>query len=125
MAKLTKKTLDKVFEDFKESLFISDALEKNGVRPYDFFDYLKNNELANKEYENIDKFNNIYKEAQIEKKVYTGDFSKTILLEMIRVKDKKKYTQKIEIEDTTNISQLTDEEVNQKIKDLQDKLGLT
>ena len=125
MAKLTKKTLDKVFEDFKESLFISDALEKNGVRPYDFFDYLKNNELANKEYENIDKFNNIYKEAQIEKKVYTGDFSKTILLEMIRVKDKKKYTKKIEIEDTTNISQLTDEEVNQKIKDLQDKLGLT
>lgn len=107
MAKLTKKTLDKVFEDFKESLFISDALEKNGVRPYDFFDYLKNNELANKEYENIDKFNNIYKEAQIEKKVYTGDFSKTILLEMIRVKDKKKYTQKIEIEDTTNISQLS------------------
>ena len=106
MAKLTKKTLDKVFEDFKESLFISDALEKNGVRPYDFFDYLKNNELANKEYENIDKFNNIYKEAQIEKKVYTGDFSKTILLEMIRVKDKKKYTQKIEIEDTTNISKL-------------------
>ena len=125
MAKLTKKTLDKVFEDFKESLFISDALEKNGVRPYDFFDYLKNNDLANKEYENIDKFNNIYKEAQIEKKVYTGDFSKTILLEMIRVKDKKKYTQKIEIEDTTPLSSLTDEEVNQKIKELQDKLGLT
>ena len=44
---------------------------------------------------------------------------------MIRVKDKKKYTQKIEIEDTTPLSSLTDEEVNQKIKELQDKLGLT
>lgn len=125
MAKLSKKTVDNVFNDFKDSLFISDALEKNSVRPFDFFEYLKNNESANKEYENIEKFNNIFKEAQIEKKVYTGDFSKTILLEMIRVKDKKKYVQKIEIEDTTPLSSLTDEEVNQKIKDLQDKLGLT
>lgn len=125
MAKLTKKIVEKVFEDFKDSLFISDALDKNNVKPYDFYEYLKNNELANKEYENIDKFNNIYKEAQIEKKVYSGDFSKTILLEMIKSRDKKKYVQKLEIEDTTPLSNLSDDEVNQKIKILQEKLGLT
>jgi hypothetical protein len=121
MAKLTKKTVDKVFEDFKDCLFISEALSINKIRPYDFFDYLKKNDEANKEYKSIEEFNNTYKEAQIEQKVYTSDFSKQILMRYVEANNKKKYTQKYEVDTTTTLSNLTDEEIEKKIKDLQDK----
>ena len=122
MAKITKKTIDKIFEDFKDSLFISDALEINNVRPYDFFEYLEKNEEANKEYETIEKFNNIFKEEQVAQQVYNGKGSTTILLRMIEANNKKKYTQKLELEDTTPLSNLSDEELNAKIKALEEKL---
>lgn len=122
MAKITKKTIDKIFDDFKEGLFISVALDNNNVKPYDFYEYLKSNEIASKEYENIERYNNIYKEAQIEHKVFTTDFSKKILEEMVKANNKKKFTQKYEIEDVTPLSSLTDEDLDKKIKALQEKM---
>lgn len=123
MAKLSKKTFDKVLDDFKGLYFISAALEANEIRPYDFYEYMKRNEEGAKEFEEIDRFNNAYKEAQIERKVYEGDFSKPILLEMIKARDKKKYTQKVEFEDTTPLSKLSDEDLNRKIQEIQERMG--
>ena len=122
MAKITKKTIDKIFEDFKDSLFISDALENNNVRPYDFFEYLEKNEDANKEYQRIERANNFLKEEKIASKVFNGDFSKTILLEMIKANNKNKYNPKIEIETTNTFKSLSDEELDKKIEELQKKL---
>ena len=122
MAKLSKKTVEKVLDDFKAVYFISEALDSNGVRPFDFFEYLSKNEEASKEYETIDKFNNVYKEAQIEQKVYSSEFSKQILLEMIKAKDKKKYVQKLEIEDVSPVSAMSDEELARRIADLKSRL---
>ena len=119
--KLTKKIVEKIFDDFKDGLFISEALVNNQIRPYDFFEYLQRNVEANKEYEKIEKANNFFKEEQIANKVYNGDFSKTILLEMIKANNKKKYTQKIEIDNTSNLTNLSDDELDKKIKELQGK----
>ena len=119
--KLTKKIVEKIFDDFKDGLFISEALVNNQIRPYDFFEYLQRNVEANKEYEKIEKANNFFKEEQIANKVYNSDFSKTILLEMIKANNKKKYTQKIEIDNTSNLTNLSDDELDKKIKELQEK----
>lgn len=122
MSKLTIKIIDKIFEDFKESLYISDALLKNKVKPYDFFEFLSQNLEYSKQFEKIDSYNNIYKEAQIAEKVFNGDFSKNILLEMIKANNKKKYTTRMEIDQTSIISTMTDEELDKKIQDLQNKI---
>lgn len=122
MAKLSKKAVEKVLDDFKAVHFISQVLDSNGVRPFDFFEYLSKNEQARKDYEEIDKFNNVYKEAQIEQKVYSSEFSKQILLEMIKAKDKKKYAQKLEIEDVSPVSAMSDEELARRIADLKSRL---
>lgn len=124
MAKLTKKTVDKILDDFKTVLFISNAIEMNKVRPFDFYDYLNKNPDAMASFEEIDKVNNIFKEAQIEQKVYSSnDLSRNILIEMIKVKDKEKYHRKIEIDTTTNVEKLSDEDIAKQIKIIQDKIN--
>lgn len=124
MAKLTKKTVDKILDDFKTVLFISNAIEMNKVRPFDFYDYLNKNPDAMESFEEIDKVNNIFKEAQIEQKVYSSnDLSRNILIEMIKVKDKEKYHRKIEIDTTTNVEKLSDEDIAKQIKIIQDKIN--
>ena len=72
----------------------------------------------------FDKVNNIFKEAQIEQKVYSSnDLSRNILIEMIKVKDKEKYQRKIEIDTTTNLEKLSDEDIAKQIQIIQDKIN--
>lgn len=123
MAKITKKTIDKVLDDFKDGLFISDALLKNNIKPYDFLEYMEKNEEANKEYQKIEKANNFLKEEIIAEKVFNGEFSKTILLEMIKANNKNKYSQKIELDQKSTIISMSDEDLDAKIKALQDKIN--
>lgn len=118
MAKLTKKTIDSIFNDFKDSLFITDSLEKHKVNTYDFFEYLKSNEEADQEYKKIEEYNNFVKEERIAKLAYDGKTSSNILMEMIKANNKKKYVQKFEIETTANIKNYTDEELDKMIDKL-------
>lgn len=124
MARLTKKVVEKILDDFKTVLFISVAIEINKVRPFDFYDYLNKNEEAMAAFKEIDNVNNIFKEAQIEQKVYSSnDLSRNILIEMIKVKDKEKYQRKIEIDTTTNLEKLSDEDIAKQIQIIQDKIN--
>jgi hypothetical protein len=122
MAKLNKKVVDNVLNDFKDSLFISSSLKKFSVNHYDFFEYLKNNDESNKEYLSIEECNNLIKEDQIAEKVYNGQGSATILLEMIKANNKKKYVNKAELEIKTEAKNFSDTELDEKIKFLTEKL---
>ena len=123
MAKLTKKTVDLIFNDFKDSIFISSSLVKYGVNQYDFFEYLKSNEEADNEYKKIAEYNNFILEDREAQKAFSDKGNSKIRLEMIKANNKKKYTQKVEIEQTTTTKDLSDAEVDSKIEELLKKLS--
>lgn len=92
MAKLNKKTFNKVIEEFKNSHFISDALDKVNVNAVDFYIYLDENEDAKLEFEKVEQYINLYLEDRIAKISYTLDKPNAkILLDMIKVRNKKRY----------------------------------
>lgn len=115
---MDKKKFEEIMEDFKKSLFISKSLETFDITPFDFYTFLKLNKICKERFDELEKINNLYKEEIIAEKAYSGEFSKTILLEMIKANNKKKYTQKIEVE-TNSISDLTDEEIEIKLREFE------
>lgn len=122
MAKLTKKVVDNIFNDFKDNLFINSSLDKFKIRYYDFFEFLKENEEANKEFKRIEEVNSLILEDRVAEQCYLGKGNTKILLEMIKANNKKKYTPKIEVENTNLIKDMTDEQISAEVKKLMDKL---
>lgn len=122
MARITKKTIENIFNDFKDSLFIADALLKNKINHYDFFEYINSNVELLLEYEKIQNYNNIILEERVAQLAYSGQFDNKILLEMLKANNKKKYNIKQEIEINTNHKSLSDEELEFKIAEIQKRL---
>lgn len=122
MAKLNKKTFNKVIEIFKSSHFISDALDDVNVNPVDFYIYLEENEEAKLEFEKVEQYINLYLEDRIAKISYTLDKPNSkILLDMIKSRNKKRYIVKEE-KSEDNMDELSYEDLINLAEDLDKQL---
>lgn len=124
MAKLTKKTIENIFNDFKDSLFINSSLDKYKIRYYDFYEYLKENEEANKEFKKIEEYNLLILEDRAAQQAFQVDGNPKIKIEFLKANNKKKFTPKIEVENTSVIKGMSDEEVDAELKRLLNKYNL-
>lgn len=116
MAKLTNKIVNNILNDYKISLFISKTLSKFKVNHYDFFEYIKENEDVDKEYNKILNYNTLILEDQIAEQCYKKDGNSKILLEMIRYGNKDKYVNKQQIDINLEYNELSDEQINELIE---------
>lgn len=122
MARLTKKIVNKVLDNFKECHFISDALDKENVNSVDFYMFLDDNPDVAEDYQKADRYIALYLEDKVAKLSYGNDKpSNQILLAMIRARNKPRYEIKVE-EEKNELENYSYEELEQMSKDLDAKL---
>jgi hypothetical protein len=120
--KVNKKLIKQVLDEFKEDLFIVITLKRHSINFYDFKKYLETDAQLSTEYKEIESINNEAKEELIAEKSLNGDFSVGIALEFIKANNKEKFNpNKLEI--TNKFEDLTEDELNEKIKNLNDKIN--
>lgn len=125
MAKTIEEKIDKVLEDFAnlDILYINKALRNNKVSPMEFYKFLEDNVEYKNKYEQIDHYNNLYKEDTVSEKAYreanTND--KGLLGMMLKANNKTKYDTKQEVNHNHNFNKMSDDDINKEISKLLNK----
>ena len=122
-AKLTRKLVAKVFEEFKDCHYISDALDNCNVNAVDFFMFLEDNEDLLIQFKKIEDYIALYLEDKVAKVSYNNPKpSHAVLAIMIQNKNKERYVDtKKEVKN--QFEDMDDQDLDDKIKELTEQIS--
>lgn len=124
--RMNKKTFKEVMKHWRENIFnsncINDSFKCLDVNPIDFYEFLNTDFECSTEFEKTSSLFDIYRETEIEKRAMTAEtISPTMLVRIIEAKNKSRYWKDANNEQE-GISAKTDEELDDLLKTLFDKV---
>lgn len=131
MKKMTKKianqVLDHYIENSRELGYISDSLDALDVNPVLFFSFLKAEENVDLKikYDEAFEMLSIYQNEQLTKKLFSSDkYNANVVSKMIEARNKQLYEKKEIDKSDSDFSNMTDEQLNEAIENLNKELKM-
>lgn len=131
MKKMTKKianqVLDHYIENSRELGYISDSLDALDVNPVLFFAFLKAEENVDLKikYDEAFEMLSIYQNEQLTKKLFSSDkYNANVVSKMIEARNKQLYEKKEIDKSDSDFSNMTDEQLNEAIENLNKELKM-